>query len=170
MDILDRAAGALVGMAVGEALGAPLEGLTAEEVQQKAGQIEGFIDARKVQPANRAGYFHSGVYEDETQVGLAVADIIIRQGGFKPEGLRDRLEELGQAIDGNSFGCFRRARRNFRLAVRRILSGKPWTESGINTAGSGAASRGVPIGIYYRNDRTGLIHRCPCVDGARLAS
>ncbi|HYC78788.1 MAG TPA: ADP-ribosylglycohydrolase family protein, partial [Planctomycetota bacterium] len=157
MDITDRAAGALLGMAVGEALGAPIEGLTTEEVLDKVGRVESYLDARRVQPYGRAGYFQRGVYEDETQLALVCADVVIRNGGFKPELFRDRLEELGQPIDGNAFGAFRRARRNFRTSVKRMLKGAPWTETGVNTAGSGAASRGVPIGVYYRDDRDGMV-------------
>ena len=90
-------------------------------------------------------------------MALAAADVIIRNGHFQPEAFRDRLEELGQPIDGNAFGCFRRARRNLRTSVRKMLKGATWEQSGVNTAGSGAASRGVPIGIFYRNDEKGMI-------------
>jgi ADP-ribosylglycohydrolase len=157
MDILDRAGGAMLGMAIGEALGAPFEGLSHEQVQERAGRVEGFVDPGVVQTPARSGYFQPGVYEDETQMALAAADVIIRGNGFQPEAFRDRLEELGQPIDGNSFGCFRRARRNLRTAVRKMLKGAKWDQSGVNTAGSGAASRGIPIGIFYRDDDKALI-------------
>jgi ADP-ribosylglycohydrolase len=156
-DTTDRAGGAMLGMAIGEALGAPLEGLTHEKIQEKAGRLEGFVDPRRVQPPGRAGYFQLGVYEDETQMALAASDVIIKSGSFQPEGFRDRLSELGQPVPGNAFGCLRRARRNLRTAVRRILKGATWEQSGVNTAGSGAASRGVPIGIFYRSDPDGLM-------------
>ncbi len=123
MDTLDRAAGAILGMAVGEALGAPLEGLTTEEVLDRVGRVEDYVDARKVQPRGRAGYFQTGVYEDETQLALVAADVLVRSGGFSPQTFRDKVEELGQPIDGNVFGAFRRARRNFRTSVKRMLSG-----------------------------------------------
>jgi ADP-ribosyl-[dinitrogen reductase] hydrolase len=157
MDIMDRAAGALVGMAVGEALGAPLEGLTTEEVLDKVGRVEGYVEAKRVQPYGRAGYFQVGVYEDETQLALLAAEVMVRGGGFSPQQYRDKIEELGQPIDGNAFGCFRRARRNFRVAVKKMLKGAPWTETGVNTAGSGAASRGVPIGVFFRDDRAAMV-------------
>jgi ADP-ribosylglycohydrolase len=157
MDMTDRAGGAMLGMAIGEALGAPLEGLSHDKIQEKVGRFEGFIDPRIVQPPGRAGFFQVGVYEDETQMALAAADVIIRNNGFQPEGFRDRLAELGQPVPGNAFGCLRRAHRNLRTAIRRMLKGATWEKSGVNTAGSGAASRGVPIGIFYRNDQAGLM-------------
>lgn len=156
MEVQDKARGALLGMAVGEALGAPLEGLSHEQVESKVGRLTGFVDAAKTQPEHRAAFFQMGVYEDETQAALATTDVIIKQKGFSVEGLRDRIEELGQPIEGNVFGCWRRPRRNLRAAVRRMLGGAPWAECGVNTAGSGAASRGVPIGIWYRDDEAAM--------------
>ncbi|MAG58531.1 MAG: hypothetical protein CMJ83_19760, partial [Planctomycetes bacterium] len=153
MDVLDRARGALLGMAVGEALGAPLEGLEPEMIEEKIGKITGYLDARKTQPEHRSGFFVHAVYEDETQAALAMSETLVRKGGFDVDALKTRLEELGQTIDGNTFGCYRRPRRNFRTAVRRMLSGAAWEECGVNTAGSGAASRGIPIGVFYRDDR-----------------
>jgi ADP-ribosyl-[dinitrogen reductase] hydrolase len=147
----------MLGMAIGEALGAPFEGLTHEQIQERAGRVEGFVDPAVLQTSARSGYFQKGVYEDETQMALAAADVIIRGGAFQPDAFRDRLEELGQPIDGNSFGCFRRARRNLRTSVKKMLKGAKWDQSGVNTAGGGAASRGVPIGIWYRSDEKALI-------------
>ena len=157
MDILDRAIGALMGMAVGEALGAPLEGLSPDEIEHKVGRIRGFLDAADTQPEHRSGYFTHSAYEDETQAALATAETLVRNDGFKVEQLKSRLEELGQPVEGNVFGCYRRARRNFRTAVRRMLGGTPWKQCGVNTAGAGAASRGIPIGVWYRDDRDGRL-------------
>ncbi len=156
MDLQDRARGALLGMAIGEALGAPLEGLTHEQIAQKIGRVTGFVDPLKTQPEHRAGHFVLGAYEDETQAALAVTDVLIRHKSFSVDTFRDRLEELGQPIVGNVFGCYRRPRRNFRSAVRKMLGGSSWKESGMNTAGSGAASRGIPLGVFFRDDPKGL--------------
>jgi hypothetical protein len=114
MDILDRATGALMGMAVGEALGAPLEGLSPDEIEQKVGRVRGFLDAADTQPKHRSGYFAHSAYEDETQAALATAETLVRNDGFKVEQLKSRLEELGQPVDGNVFGCYRRAQLSHR--------------------------------------------------------
>ena len=151
MEMTNRARGALVGMAVGEALGAPLEGLTREDIEQRVGRVAGFVHPAKSQPEHRAAYFLAGGYEDETQVALAAADVLIRKQGFRVEFFAERLAELGQPIEGKVFGCYRRAHRNLRVSVRRLLSGIPWREAGVVSAGSTAASRGIPIGIWYRD-------------------
>jgi len=157
MDIRDRARGALLGMGIGEALGAPLEGLEREQIEQKVGRISGFLDARRTQPDHRSGFFVRETYEDETQIALATVETLIRTGGFQVEALRACFEELGQFVEGNVFGCYRRPRRNFRTAVRRMLAGGPWEACGVNTAGAGAASRGIPIGVWHRSDAEGRL-------------
>ena len=104
MDIKDRAQGALIGMALGEALGAPLEGLTTEEVEKKVGRIEGFVDPDRTQPEGRAGYIPRFTYEDETQAALAVAEVLIRSRSFSTDALQQRFEELAQPIEGDRLG------------------------------------------------------------------
>ena len=142
-----------MGMAVGEALGAPLEGLSPDEIEEKVGRITGYLDANKTQPEHRAGLFTRAAYEDETQAALATAETLAKGNGFDVDELKTRFEELGRPVEGNVFGCYRRPRRNFRTAVRRMLAGAPWKECVVNTAGSGAASRGIPIGVWFREDR-----------------
>ncbi len=168
-------------MAVGEALGAPLEGMSPEDIERRVGPIERFLDPQETQPEYRSGYFTRSAYEDETQVALATIDTLLEEGEFAVAGLRARLEALGEAAEGRVLGQYRRPRRNFRIALRRMLSGGPWETCGVNTAGSGAASRGIPLGVWYRDDAEGrtraaiestlLTHRDPraCASTASVA-
>ena len=181
MDIRDKARGALVGMALGEALGAPVEGLTRAQIVERAGHLKGFIHPKKVQPPERAILFQKRIYEDETQTALAVLDVLVRRKRLDAESLKERFAELGQPVAGHAFGCFRRARRNLRVAVRRMLKGLPWRETGVGTASCSAAARGVPIGVWFRDDpeartraaidATLLTHRDPraCAATAAIA-
>ena len=41
---LDRARGALLGQAIGDALGAPLEGLTPQQIKRQYDQVVDFVD------------------------------------------------------------------------------------------------------------------------------
>lgn len=169
-------------MAIGEALGAPLEGMTQKEIEEKVERITGYLDPKKLQPEHRAAQLRRGVYEDDTQTAIAAAEILIRNRGWSVENLRDRLGELGQQIPGKVFGCYRRPHRNLRTAVRRMIGGSPWQECGINSAGASGVSRGIPIGIWFRDDRdamlraavesTLLTHRDPrpCAATASLAA
>ena len=160
MNMIDRARGAFLGMAIGEALGAPLEGLTPEEIESKAGRVTGFVQASRTQPSHRARRMRRALYEDETQVALAVSEALVRRGGFDANVFKGQLEELGRPIEGNIFGCFRNPRRNFRAAVRRMLAGEDWKACGVSTAGSGAASRGIPLGAWFREDPEGRTKAC----------
>ncbi|HRF47356.1 MAG TPA: ADP-ribosylglycohydrolase family protein, partial [Anaerolineales bacterium] len=44
-DVLRRAHGALVGVAIGDAMGAPVEGRTAAEIRAAHGRLTGFLNA-----------------------------------------------------------------------------------------------------------------------------
>ena len=160
ISLIDRARGALLGMAVGEAMGSPLEGLTPEMIEKKAPRIKGFLHPSKTQPSFRVGEFFRAVYEDETQAALAVTEALVRRNGFDIEIFRVQLEELGRPISGNVFGCYRRARRNFRSAVRKMLQGEVWIKCGAHTAGSGAASRGVPLGVWFHDQPAERTRAC----------
>jgi ADP-ribosylglycohydrolase len=107
ISLIDRARGALLGMAVGEAMGSPLDGLTPEVIEQKASRIKGFLNPVHTQPAARVGEFFRAVYEDETQAALAVTEALVRRNGFDIEMFKSQLEELGRPIAGNPFGMAR---------------------------------------------------------------
>ncbi len=64
----DRARGCLVGLAVGDALGQPTEGLTPQAVRERYGRIEDLLD-----PA--------AAVSDDTEYALFSARVIIEQGG-----------------------------------------------------------------------------------------
>src|SRR5450756_2217177 len=70
--ILDKFKRTLLGCAVGDALGAPVEGLPTEDIRQKYGLVTDFIDER----------FGAGMITDDTQMTIALAQAIIEMGRF----------------------------------------------------------------------------------------
>ena len=74
MALLDRFRGCLFGVAVGDALGMPTEGYTAQEIREKFGLV------REMLPAPE-GHFHSGLlagqFTDDTEETLLLAESII---------------------------------------------------------------------------------------------
>lgn len=152
MDIISKARGALLGMAVGEARGAPLSGLTQAEIEAEGGVPEGLADPRLFQAKVHARRIQRGAYEDDTQAALCVADVLVREGRVNPRMLCERFVDLAQPIAGHIFGCWRRPHRNFRVAVRSMMEGKAWEECASPSAGMGAASRGVPLGLKFSDD------------------
>lgn len=152
MDKIIKARGAFLAMAVGEARGAPLSGLTQGEIEAEGGVPEGLADPRLFQAKVHARRIQRGAYEDETQAALCVADVLLREKRMNPDSLCSRFADLAQPVPGHLFGCWRRPHRNFRVAVRLMMNGTPWQECAQPSAGMGAASRGVPLALYFAED------------------
>lgn len=139
--VLDSFKGALLGCAVGDALGAPVEGMTAADIAAGYGRVTGFIDAR----------FGAGRVTDDTQMTVALAQSIIEIGRFD---LEHAAFKFGRWMESSDNGV--KEARGVGLAsataCRRIYQGAGPEESGVLSAGCGAAMRVGPVGLFYHND------------------
>jgi len=133
----DQYRGVLLGCAIGDALGAPVEGWAAAEIAAvHGGPLKGFLP----------GGYGAGAFTDDTQLTVALAEALLEGGRFD-------LEEIACA-----FGRWMRLRdegaREVRgrdcdsaTAGRRLYNGVLGNLSAVDSAGSGAASRAAPIGL-----------------------
>ncbi|WP_292520263.1 ADP-ribosylglycohydrolase family protein [Methanoculleus sp.] len=132
-----RAVGAFIGLAIGDALGAPLEGLPPRPIAVT--EMEG-------------GGIHNtlpGQYTDDTLQASALAQTLIRCRGFDPDDFARRLIPVYRAHP-EFFGPTSRA-------VFDLIEGG--TEPGVaarmvhetrgGSRSNGSVMRGVPIGIFY---------------------
>ena len=146
-DVLrDRFRGALLGLAVGEALGAPAEFLTAEQVVEKYGVITEMVGGGVYDAA-------PGEVTDATEMMLCLAESLADHGRFEPE---DIIARYGAWFDSQP--------RHVSLTVRAALisyrSGTHWDVAsrrafeilGGPTAGNGSLIRCTPIGLLYSGD------------------
>lgn len=148
MDLLDRFRGCLLGGAVGDALGMPTEGYTAEEIGLLFGPV------RDMQPAPE-GHFHTGLeagqFTDDTEETLLLAESLIEASGFSAERFAEKLIEWGTA-----WTLDERLNRGVgfttRSAVESLIAGKPWQESGLAIPTCGSAMRAAPIGLLFHCD------------------
>jgi ADP-ribosylglycohydrolase len=150
---LERFRGCLLGLAVGDALGAPLIGMKAAHVRQVYGEIDGYVDAALAWKGRPHKWALPGLYTCNTQRALVIADILAQEGRCEPRALADVFVEMADAhVERTTFGCHRRVSRNFRLALERMKSptADP-LDCGGPSAGCGAAARVAPIGLYYSN-------------------
>ncbi|NHI91625.1 MAG: hypothetical protein EAX96_03910 [Candidatus Lokiarchaeota archaeon] len=126
--------GSLLGCSVGDALGEPFEG-------QFGINIQNVPDLT---------VFYRGVYTDDTQLTLAVAESLIRSKGFDPEDMGTRFVDwLDEPPIGPGMTCL--------TAVHKLKDGTSWKLSGINSGANGAVMRISPIGLFFCNDINKLI-------------
>ncbi len=173
-DTKSRARGMLLGLAVGDALGSPAEGLTWQEVQQRFGALTEFRDSfgpdeavtmgarLKRKDFDRAMRFwrKAGLYTDDTQQAIALAYVLGRTGDLNGHDVAEEYVRLaGVPIMGPYFGVFRGTGDGFRTSVMAYRKSKDWKQCGTASAGNGAASRIAPVGFFYRGDADTMFWR-----------
>jgi ADP-ribosyl-[dinitrogen reductase] hydrolase len=166
----DRAIGSLVGLAIGDALGASLKGMRRDQRPPLQDLIGGGPFA-----------LPPGAWTDDTAMALALAESLKAEAEFSPQDYMERLRSwwregaysaTGTAIDVNPI---------VRAALERFeASGDPLAGSEKpTTAGSGAISRLAPIAIRWHGAperaaqfarlQSRTTHAAPaCLDAAEL--
>src|SRR5436309_1272644 len=89
-----RARGCMLGLAVGDALGAPLEGLSAPQIRTHYGLITDYVDGAVAWRRKPYRWRMPGLYTDDTQQALALADVLLERGYVDVE----RLAEVYLAL------------------------------------------------------------------------
>lgn len=139
-DLSDRFLGCLLGLAVGDALGAPYEGLTSQDIFFRFGSLEAVV----TNPSGDTLY-----YTDDTEMMLGVAETLIEHGEIRGPDLMAR------------FAANYHAERGYGRGARQILeaaqTGGDWRTVAENifpggSFGNGAAMRVAPIGLFFHND------------------
>lgn len=139
----DSFRGALLGAFVGDALGAPVEGLTAARIRRERGVVRDMLEGRR----------GSGTYTDDTQMMIAVAEWLVLAGGEDPRLLADRL--VAAYDPGRGYG------RGTTNVIRQLRAGVPWevAAEGVfprGSFGNGAAGRVAPCALLLHHDREAL--------------
>lgn len=148
MQLLDRFRGCLLGLAVGDALGMPTEGYTAQEIQLRFGPIQEMMAAPQ-------GHFHTGLlagqFTDDTEETLLLSESLLEASGFSAEHFADKL-----AAWGSIWTLDERQNRGVgfatRSAVESLIAGTDWQHSGLAIPTCGSAMRAAPIGLLYHFD------------------
>lgn len=137
----ERFTGCLLGVAVGDALGQPIEAFPPERLREKFGEIRDFIpgDPRLPMPLD------AGQWTDDTQMTLDILRSILRCGRVDPEDIAREFvaDHETQGIRFSGFAV--------TYALKRLRRGIPWDRSGLSdekSQGNGAAMRIAPIGLF----------------------
>ena len=143
-DLIGKYRGCMVGLAIGDALGYPVEFISRAEMMRRLGP-EGVTDFV-------AGSHPAGFYSDDTQMSLALARALFEDGHAD-------LETIMSAV-GREFVEWCMSEKNDRApggtcmrACRRLANGVHWREAGKNDSkGCGTAMRATPVGLRYHGD------------------
>jgi ADP-ribosyl-[dinitrogen reductase] hydrolase len=152
---VDRVRGCLLGSAVGDALGAPLEGLSSQQIKSHYGRVKNFVDGVQAWKRKPYRWRLRGLYTDDTQQAMALCDILLEHGRIDPE----RLAELYLSLatpKGAFAGAHRGLGRSFRQVLGALERGVPAHLTGQTGAGIGAAMRIAPLPLYFGQDLDAL--------------
>src|SRR5262245_54640147 len=136
----DRFRGCLLGLAVGDAVAAPYEGLTGDNIFWGHGAPNDLV----AQAGTETLY-----YTDDTEMTVAVAEVLAEHGRI----LEDVLVKAFAAIYHPERGYGRGA----RLVIEAMQEGGDWrglaaTHFPGGSFGNGAAMRVAPVGLLFHDD------------------
>jgi ADP-ribosyl-[dinitrogen reductase] hydrolase len=148
-ELVDRARGALLGLAAGDALGAALEWLSPEQIAIRyGGPLRDLV---------ASGMWEMGEWTDDTAMMLALAQSLSERGGYDEDDLFARyavwIRSGPKDVGATVCGALERARS---ADEARRLAEAYHERSGGKSAGNGSLMRTAPIGLRYRRDRSEL--------------
>jgi poly(ADP-ribose) glycohydrolase ARH3 len=135
----DQFTGCMLGLATGDALGAPYEGGPLE-------RLVWWLIGRTSDGCLR--------WTDDTQMALDLAESLIGEDGVRPEALAKRFASSYRWSRGYGPGAAR--------VLKRFRRGEPWQEASKavyaeGSYGNGAAMRAPVLALFFARDRDGLI-------------
>lgn len=156
--MLARAAGALYGLAIGDALGMPTQSLPRERIVDRYGElVTGFHPGPAGHPL--AAGLPAGTVTDDTEQAVLLARLMISAGGrVDPRELADRL--LGWERSMRDRGSPDLLGPSTARALAALSAGADAATAGRFGTTNGAAMRVTPVGIAVRGtDVEALVDR-----------
>src|SRR5579859_2647138 len=153
----DRARGSLLGLAVGDALGAPLEGLTAQQIRAHYEKVVDYVDGVTAWKKKPYRWRLPGLYSDDTQQALVLSEVLLECGRIDPERVAELYLELATP-EGGFLGAHRGVGRSFRQVIDDLKRGRSPRTTGQDSAGVGAAMRIAPVALYFAFEPEAIVH------------
>ncbi len=126
----------ILGLAVGDALGMPVEGLSIENIKQLYGEVRDFLPSPY-------GDLNAGEWTDDTEQMVVLAESILETVYFDPENFAERLKRWFLETTSRRIGP------SSTKAISNLMRGVHWTRAGVFSDTCGAAMRVAPIGLVY---------------------
>lgn len=137
---LERFVGCILGHAVGDGIGAPLEGITSDLIYHAFGRPSDIVANPPVDILH---------YTDDTQMTIAVAETLVACGRIEEAALCDAFVRNYDPRRGYGQGA--------RKVIEAMAAGEDWrtltaTLFPGGSYGNGAAMRAAPIGLLFADD------------------
>ncbi|MER9744230.1 ADP-ribosylglycohydrolase family protein [Mesorhizobium sp. M0187] len=142
--ILDRAMGALVGGALGDALGMPTQLLSPARIAELYGHVEDFVAPFADHPVSKG--LVAGTITDDTEQALLLGRILV-QSGDRFDHARWVNALLDWEREVKARGSYDLLGPSTKRAIDAINDGVPAEEAGSRGDTNGAAMRIAPVGI-----------------------
>ncbi len=139
----DRFLGCLLGLAIGDALGMPVEGWTPDRIRATFGWLDRY-EARR--DARDVIELEKGEITGDTEMALCLVEGLISAGGFvDPEAIGIRLVKMIEREEPNLLGP------TTRSSIERIATTGDYQQGGGGDwpAGNGAVARSAPLGLLH---------------------
>ncbi len=148
--LLEQAAGCLAGAAVGDALGAPLDNMTADEIRSRYGLVREMTGGGGLR-------LDPGETTADTAQTIALAESIITHGRLDPVDAGRRLAQWYRTEPGG-------AGSHTAAVLGKIAGGKDWEQASLEvqaaapaSAGSGSLTRCSPLALLHHGSAPQLI-------------
>lgn len=146
--MLDRAYGALVGGAIGDAMGMPASFLTRSQITDTYGYIQDFLEPEK-QVQTFHGNLKGGEITDDTMESAILSQVLIQYGGFSEAAFNAAMKKWAieqKMLESTVIGP---STRRYLTALIEGTDPKLTAGRGVT---NGSAMRVAPIGIRYHGD------------------
>ncbi|MEW8013714.1 MAG: ADP-ribosyl-[dinitrogen reductase] hydrolase [Candidatus Sedimenticola endophacoides] len=138
LSLYERAVGAYIGLAIGDALGATTEFMTPREIQEKHGTHNHIIGGGWLK-------LKTGQVTDDTDMSLALGQSILDNNGVDPKAV---AEAFSNWMRSKPIDCGNTVRRGI---IHYRTSGETSVPLNEFDAGNGACMRALPIALAYHN-------------------
>ncbi len=145
-DLRDRFRGALLGLAAGEALGAPAEFLSADQIAERFGVIADILGGGCYDVA-------PGQTTDATDMTLCLAESLVERGDHDPEDVMRRYRDWFESRPPDVSLTVRTVLLSYRAGTPwDLASRRAWEILGHPVAGNGSLMRCAPLALRFRAD------------------
>ncbi len=125
----------MAGLAIGDALGMPVEGVSFEEIREKYREIRDFMPS--------GDGLEAGEWTDDTEQALILAESLCETLYFSPDNFAEKLKRINLS---HRYGP------TSSRAITNLKRGYSWRESGIESDTNGSSMRVPPIGLLYHHN------------------